>query len=337
LGFIWDFDFWILKFLFFFPRLRFLLIIPYYIFPEGLFLQAKSWKKNRYLINDISSIKASYTRSKQYQHLISNSSVGLPTDIWLPSDKYIKPQSSDQYAIGYFRNFSKNIFETSVEFYYKSMHDVIDYKDNTDLFLNSQIETQVLSGNGQSYGTEIFIKKNEGKITGWISYTLSKTTKQIYGINNNNPYPVKYDKRHNLSTVISYNFNTSWSISSTFKYSSGGYITIPEGTFNYYGASFNYYTKRNGYKLPPYHRLDISANYMNRKNDTRKWKTEWNFGIYNLYGRKNLFTLFIKQDVADLDASKAYKMYLYCKQKSNFPKFLQLGFPRFLKEQWQKI
>lgn len=265
----------------------------------------------RYLINTSNSIKISYARTKQYQHLISNSSVGLPTNVWVPADKYIAPQLSDQFTIGYYKFIMNNKYEFFTELYYKKMNKVIDYKDNADFFLNSHIESQVLIGEGISYGTEIYLKKATGKLTGWISYTLSKTTKHIDEINNGDPYPVKYDKRHNLSTVISYNINTSWSISSIFKYSSGGYITIPEGTFNYYGASFNYYTKRNGYKLPPYHRFDISVNYRNKRNDTRKWKTEWNFGIFNLYGRKNLFTLFIKQNVADLDANKAYKMYLY--------------------------
>lgn len=265
----------------------------------------------RYLLNERNSLKFSYTNSVQYQHLISNSSVGFPSDVWLPSNKYIKPQNAHQYVIGYYKSVNKNRYEFNTEIYYRKMNDIIDYRDNADLFLNKHIETQILSGNGQSYGIEFFFEKKAGKLTGWISYTLSKTTKQIEGVNNNNPYPATYDKRHNLSTVVNYNLSKLWSISSIFKFTSGGYITVPEGTFNYYGASFNYYTNRNGYKLPPYHRLDISFNYKSRKNEQRKWQTEWNFGVYNVYGRKNVFALFIKQDNVDLDSSKAYKMYLY--------------------------
>ncbi len=265
----------------------------------------------RLLLNEKNSIKLSYTNAVQYQHLISNSSVGYPSDVWLPSNKYIKPQNAHQFVIGYYKSINENSYEFNTEIYYRKMNDIIDYRDNADLFLNKHLETQILSGKGQSYGIEFFLKKKTGKLKGWISYTLSKTTKQIEGVNNNNPYPAMYDKRHNLSTVINYNLSGTWSISSVFKFTSGGYITAPEGTFNFHGASFNYYTSRNGYKLPPYHRLDISFSYKSRKNKRRKWKTEWNFGVYNVYGRKNIFALFVKQDNLNLGESKAYKMYLY--------------------------
>ena len=265
----------------------------------------------RYLIDNNSSVKISYTYVKQYQHLLSNSSVGLPTDVWLPVNKYIKPQYSNQYSVGYYKSFSENKYEISTELYFRSIGNIIDYKDNADLFLNPHVETQVFKGKGQSYGAEFFIEKKYGKITGWISYTLSKTTKQINGINNNNPYPATYDKRHNLSVVLIYKLSNAWDLGSTFKFTSGGYITIPEGSFQYYGASFNYYTSRNGYKLPPYHRLDVSFTYRNPKKQLRNRKPEWNFGIYNLYGRKNIFSLFIRQDDYALDISRAYKMYLY--------------------------
>jgi len=265
----------------------------------------------RYLIDNNNSIKISYTYVKQYQHLLSNSSAGLPTDIWLPVNKYIKPQYSNQYSVGYYKSFSENKYEFSTELYFRRIENLIDYKDNADLFLNPHVETQVLNGNGQSYGAEFYIEKKYGKITGWVSYTLSKTTKQIIGINNNTSYPATYDKRHNLSVVLIYKLSKAWDIGSTFKFTSGGFITVPEGSFLYYGASFNYYTTRNGYKLPPYHRMDISFTYKNPKKQLRSWKPEWNFGIYNLYGRKNIFSLFIRQDDYALATSRAYKMYLY--------------------------
>ncbi|MDP3912447.1 MAG: TonB-dependent receptor [Bacteroidota bacterium] len=265
----------------------------------------------RYQLNGNSSVKISYSKTVQFQHLIGNSSVGLPSDVWVPASTHIKPQSANQIAIGYYRLFAQNQFEFTTEAYYRKMYHVIDYRDNADLFLNPHVETQVLSGDGQSYGLEFYLEKKVGRTTGWLSYTLSKTTRQIDGINNDQSYPATYDKRHYLSLLLNYKLSTTWSASSIFKFSSGGFATIPEGTFNYYGAAFNYYSSRNGYKLPSYHRLDLSFNYQSRKNEHRKWKTEWNFGIYNVYDKKNIFALFIKQDDRKIYSSRAYKMYLY--------------------------
>jgi len=265
----------------------------------------------RYLIDNNNSIKISYTYVKQYQHLLSNSSVGLPTDVWLPVNSYIKPQSSKQYSAGYYKSFPDRKYEFSAEFYFRKMSNIIDYRDNADLFLNPHLEIQVLSGTGQSYGAEFFVAKKSGRMTGWISYTLSKTTREIDGINSNHSYPAAFDKRHNLAVVMVYKLSRAWDFGSTFKFSSGGYITIPEGSFIYYGAAFNYYTSRYGYKLPPYHRLDISFTYKNPKKQFRSSKPEWSFGIYNLYNRKNIFSLFVRQDDYDFDTTRAYKMYLY--------------------------
>jgi hypothetical protein len=265
----------------------------------------------RYQLSANSSLKLSWSKTVQFQHLIGNSTVGLPSDVWIPSGTYIKPQTANQIATGFYKSFIENMYEFSVETYYRKMHNLIDYRDNADLFLNPHVETQVLSGDGQSYGIELYLEKKVGKFKGWMSYTLSKTTRQIDGINNDKPYPVTYDKRHNLSLLMSYYLSSEWSVSSIFKFTSGGFATIPEGSFNYYGAAFNYYTDRNGYKLPPYHRLDFSFNYQNKKNEHRKWQTEWNFGFYNIYNHKNIFSLFIRQENHNLYSSRAYKMYLY--------------------------
>ena len=265
----------------------------------------------KYQLNANSSVKLSWSKTVQFQHLIGNSTVGLPSDVWIPASTSIKPQSANQIAIGYYRSFAENRYEFSSEAYYRKMYNVIDYRDNADLFLNPYVETQVLAGKGQSYGQEFYLEKKNSALTGWLSYTLSKTSKQIEGINSNNSYPANYDKRHNLSLLVNYRLSKTWSVSSIFKLTSGGFATIPEGTFNYYGAAFNYYTIRNGYKLPPYHRLDLSFNYQSRKNEHRKWKTEWNFGIYNVYDRKNIFALFMKLDDYDFRLSKGSKMYLY--------------------------
>lgn len=272
----------------------------------------------RYLVGNRSSLKASYSVTKQYQHLISNSTVGLPTDVWLPSDAYIKPQTAEQYSLGYYVQSKNKMFDFTTEVYHKNMYHLIDYKDNADLFLNPNIETQVLSGNGTSYGAEFLLEKTQGKLRGWLSYTYSNTEKTIEGINNNKSYPVPYNKNHNFSTTLSYQLSKRTNFSSVFKYTSGGFITIPEGTFNYYGTAFNYYSSRNGYQLPDYHRLDIAINVQSRKNKNRNWQGEWSYGIYNIYDRKNVFSLFLSKggQVSDwydynLNRTEASKMYLY--------------------------
>lgn len=264
-----------------------------------------------YLLNNRQSIKTSYTRTTQYQHLISNSTVGLPTDVWIPSDSYIKPQTANQYSLGYYMNTKDNKYNFFTEIYCKKMYNIIDYKDNADLFLNPNIETQVLSGEGESYGIEFLLEKKKGQFKGWLSYALSNTEKTIEGINNNNSYSVTYNKKHNFSATLFYNLTKRFSISSIFKFTSGGFITVPEGVFNHYGASFSYYSDRNGYQLPAYHRLDVSATLKSKRKEYRKREGEWSFGIYNLYNRKNIFSLFIKQNPQDLGESKAYKMFLY--------------------------
>jgi hypothetical protein len=264
-----------------------------------------------YTLDNGHAIKAAYTRTQQYQHLISNSTVGLPTDVWLPSDTYIKPQTANQYSLGYYGSTKDSTFDFFTEVYYKSMNNVIDYIDNADLFLNPNIETQVLSGTGEAYGIEFLLEKKTGKFNGFLSYTWSNTERTIEGINNSRSYPTTFNKQHNISTTFSYEFSERFTISSIFKFTSGGYITLPEGTFNFYGAAFNYYSERNGYRLPAYHRMDISANLKSKNNINRKWQGEWSFGVYNLYHRKNIFSLFVKQSIDDLSYNRAYKMYLY--------------------------
>ena len=263
----------------------------------------------RFIINNNSSVKASYTNVTQYQHLLSNSSLGLPTDVWIPANKHVKPQRANHYSIGYYNQFIDNMFEFSTELYYKRLNNIIDYIDNADLFLNPHVETNILAGKGDVYGTEFYIEKKRGKLTGWTSYTLSKVTHTIEGINNGKPYPATYDKRHNLSVALIYKLLTGLDIGAIFKLTSGGYVTMPEGAFSYYGSSFNYYSERNGYKLPPYHRLDISLTYKNPKKQDNWWKPEWNVGIYNVYDHKNIFSLFYK--TKSLYEMQGYKLYLY--------------------------
>ncbi|MDR2886887.1 MAG: TonB-dependent receptor [Bacteroidales bacterium] len=276
-------------------------LIQYYGSPEPRF-------DLRYMINSGNSVKVSYTHVSQYRHLLSNSSLGLPTDIWVPAGRNIKPQRTSQYSAGYYSLFYNSMFELSVELYYKQLFNIIDYRDNADLFLNPQVEASILSGRGEAYGVEFYVEKKKGNLTGWFSYSLSKVTRQIEGINAGRPYPASYDKRHNLSAALMYRLSLGLSAGAVFKYTSGGYITMPEGAFSYYGAIFNYYSERNGYELPPYHRLDISFTYKNPRKQNSRWKPELSFGIYNVYDHKNIFSLFVKMKESNM---QAYKLYLY--------------------------
>lgn len=265
----------------------------------------------RYLINGDHSIKVSYSINKQYQQLISNSSLGLPTDIWLPCDKHIKPITSQQFVTGFYRNNLWLLNTFSVEAYYKHNNNIVDYKDNADLMLNPNVETEILKGESMAYGIELMLKKDVGNFTGWLSYTLSKVNYKVNGVNNGNVYPARFDKPHNLSLVLMYALNRQWNISSTFKFTSGGTTTVPAGTFYYYGSTFNYYTERNGYRLPNYHRLDLAVKYKSKKNENRKFKTEWSFGIYNVYNRHNVFSIYVTQTNGNFVENQANKMYLY--------------------------
>jgi hypothetical protein len=265
----------------------------------------------RYLLGTRNSIKLAYGRTTQFLHLLSNSSLGLPTDVWMPPDKDVRPQSSEQFVLGYYQSFNDNQYEFTSEVYYKTLRNIIDFKDNANLFLNKHIDTQVLSGDGYSYGNEFMLEKKTGDLTGWIAYTFSQTQYQIDGVNENRYFSPRWDIRHNLSITGSYQINKRWSVSSTFKFTSGGFVTIPEGSFMYNGSAFNYYSERNGYQIEPYHRLDVSFTYKSRKNDKRKWKSEWVYGIYNIYDRKNIYTLFARQEGYYLGSSIFNKMYLF--------------------------
>lgn len=264
----------------------------------------------RYLLGKRNSLKLAYRRTTQFLHLLSNSSLGLPTDVWMPPDKDIRPQSSNQFVLGYYQTFSDNKYEFTSEIYYKTLRNIIDFKDNANLFVNKHIDTQILRGDGYAYGNEYMLEKKTGDLTGWIAYTFSQTQYQIDGVNNNNYFSPRWDIRHNLSITGNYQLNKRWSVSGTFKFTSGGFVTVPEGIFIYNGSAFNYYSERNGYQIEPYHRLDVSATYKSRKNDKRKRQSEWVFGIYNIYDRKNIYTLFARQE-SNLISTQFSKMYLF--------------------------
>jgi outer membrane cobalamin receptor len=264
----------------------------------------------RYKLGEQTAVKLAYAYTKQYLHLLSNSTVGLPTDTWLPPDSYIKPQSSQQLVLGFYQTLYQNNLELSIETYYKTLQNIVDYKDNADLFLNKHIETQLLHGKGYSYGLETMLEKKKGKLSGWIAYTLAKTQYQIDGVNNNSYYSPRYDIRNNITVTGNYRLNKAWMFSTTFKYASGGFVTVPDQMFIIDGASFYTYSSRNNYKLPAYHRLDFSVYFNPRKNEHRHMKSEWVLSVVNVYSRRNIYSLTI-QTSQTYELSGAYKMYLY--------------------------
>jgi len=246
----------------------------------------------RYKLSTSSSIKGAYTQNYQYIHLASTSSVSLPTDLWVPSSKAIEPKFADQFALGYFKNLNDNMYETSIEAYYKEMTNLIEYKegvlpeDNT----NSNSDDAFTFGDGDSYGLEFLVKKNKGKTTGWIGYTWSKTTRFFDEVNNGNAFPAKYDRRHDLSITATHKYSNKWTFSGVFVYATGNSITLPTERYVIGENIYTEFTSRNGFRIDPYHRLDIGATYTPKKK--RKYQSSWNFSIYNLYSRKNPYFIY---------------------------------------------
>jgi len=246
----------------------------------------------RYRLSTSSSIKGAYTQNYQYVHLASTSSVSLPTDLWVPSSSEIKPKFADQYAIGYFKNLKDNMYETSIEAYYKEMTNLLEYKegvlpeDNT----NSSSDGSFAFGNGDSYGIEVLLKKNKGKTTGWIGYTLSKTTRHFDEVNSGISFPAKYDRRHDLSVTATHKLSKKWTFSGVFVYSTGNSITLPNERYLIGEDIYTEYSSRNGFRMDPYHRLDLGATYTPKKK--KKFQSSWNFSIYNVYSRKNPYFIY---------------------------------------------
>jgi hypothetical protein len=250
----------------------------------------------KYMLTPESSVKASYNRMTQNLHLISNTTSPTPLDIWLPSNKYIKPLIVDQVGLGYFKNFKNNMFETSAEIYYKKMKNVIDYIDGAQLFLKQDIETELLRGNGYAYGLELLAKKQEGRLTGWVSYTWSRSMRKIPGVNSGQEYPSNYNHTHDLSFVGNYNLNKYWTFSANWVFITGSPISYPAAKYTVQGNTEYYYSSRNSDHIPDYHRLDISFIYDFKKNSRHKVKQSLSFSIYNLYGRRNAYSIYFKQN-----------------------------------------
>ena len=268
----------------------------------------------RFQLNDNSSLKASYNRMVQYVHLISNTTAASPLDFWWPSTNNTKPETADQEALGYFRNFKDNAYEASAEVFYKTMTNQIDYINGAQTKLNKNLEGELLYGQGRAYGLELYVKKNTGRINGWVSYTLSKSERQINGLNNDDWYRAKYDRTHNLSVVGIWEHSKKWQFSAQFAYATGVATTFPSSKYTWDGFQVpnREDNARNNYRVPAYHRLDIAATlHPNpRRNGKERWGY-WTFSIYNLYSRQNAFSVYFRQNSDDPSKTEAVRLSIF--------------------------
>ncbi len=268
----------------------------------------------RYQVNGLSSIKASYTLNKQYIHMVSSSAVTLPTDVWLPSTSLIKPQWGQQYTVGYYRNFMDNSYETSISLYYKDYYNQIELlKGIISNFQDNIFEESATFGRGYSFGAELFVQKSVGNFTGWVGYTLSATYRKFKEINQGKIYPAKYDRRNDLNVVVSYDLNKKWNASATFILASGNALSLPSYLYILEGNVISGYSERNSFRMPLYHRMDLSLTYLARK--TEKFESSFNLSVYNVYNRANPFYIYfeITGNVYD------YNLKITPKQVSIFP------------------
>lgn len=264
-----------------------------------------------YRINEVSSVKGGYSRNTQNLHLLSNSSSGNPTDQWIGSSYSVKPEIADQISVGYSRNFNNNNYEVNAEIYYKSMQNQIDFKNGAQIGFSTaaDVESELLFGKGRAYGLELIAKKKSGKLTGWISYTLSKTERKIDGINDNQWYNARMDKTHDLSIVATYQLNPKWTLSGLFLYSTGNAVTFPVGKYELNGQTIFQYNSRNADRMPAYHRMDLSATYEPESN--KRFRGSWTFGIYNLYGRENAYTITFEDNPNNPGTTRAMQTSLF--------------------------
>jgi hypothetical protein len=264
-----------------------------------------------YQLDEASSIKASYSRTAQYIQLAQNSTAGTPLDIWFASSPNVKPQIADQFAVGYARNFQQNTYEASVEAYYKNMQNAIDFKDQADLLFNEFLEGEIRRGKAWAYGIEFLVRKTEGKLTGWIGYTYSVARRKVDAINNGNAYRAPYDKPNDISIVLNYELSKRHMISANWVYSTGNPVTFPTGRAQIGNNIIPIYSDRNAYRMPDYHRLDVSYVLKPKERPNRKFNWELNFSLYNAYGRKNAWTINFVQDEQNPQLTYAEKTYLF--------------------------
>ncbi len=262
-----------------------------------------------FMLNEMSSIKAGYTRNAQYMHLISNSNATNPTDKWVATNNIIQPEIADQITIGYFRSLKNEHYEFSVESYYKNMQNQVDYRDNANILNNSAIEPELLFGQGRAYGLEFLFRKKVGKFSGWLSYTLSRSEIQINGINNSKWYPSKQDRTHDISLVGIYKLSDKWTLSADFVYYTGNAVTFPSGKYQVGNQVYFYYTDRNAYRMPSYNRLDFGATKQLKKH--KHYTSELTYSLYNVYGRENPYFIRFETDPNNVNKTQAVQTSLF--------------------------
>ncbi|MFA4871220.1 MAG: TonB-dependent receptor [Pedobacter sp.] len=260
-------------------------------------------------LNESTAIKASYVRNAQNLHLISNSNASSPTDRWVASTNIIKPELSDQVSLGYYKNLGNDNYELTVETYYKTLQNQIDYRNGADIYTNKPIETQLLYGKGRAYGAEFLLKKKNGKLTGWIAYTISKSERQIDGINDNNWYNARQDRTHDVSVVSMYQLNKKWSLSANWVFATGNAVTFPIGKYKLLGHSYFNFSDRNADRMPSYHRLDLGATKLLKQ--TKKFSSELNFSLYNAYGRENAYRITFRDKETDPNRTETIRTTLF--------------------------
>ncbi len=261
-------------------------------------------------LNENSSLKASFARNVQNLHLLSNSSASSPTDKWVASTNLIKPEIADQVSIGYYRNLFRNRYELTVEAYYKDLQNQIDYRDGADIHWNGNaIETELLFGIGRAYGLEWHLKKQAGRFSGWLSYTLSKTERRINGINSDRWYNARQDRTHDIAIVATYQLNPRWTLSANWVYYTGDAVTLPAGKYRIDDEIIYYYTDRNAYRMPDYHRLDLGATWLLKQR--KKFSSELTFSLYNAYGRENAYTISFREAESDPNTTEAVQTAIF--------------------------
>lgn len=264
-----------------------------------------------WILDSRQSIKASFNRMTQHLHQLTNTTASLPTDQYVLSSLNIRPQIADQVALGYFRNFQQNQYEFSVETYYKNMHHQIDFRNGADLQANKYMEGDLLYGKGRAYGVEFLLRRNKGRLTGWLGYTLARSERQFDDINQGNWFAARQDRTHDVSAVGMYQLNRSWTLGATFVFNTGHAITFPSGKYEVDGSTMFYYTERNGYRMPNYHRLDLSATYEPKKEQEKRFYSSWSFGLYNVYNRKNAYIIDFRENQHNSNITEAYKIALF--------------------------
>ncbi|MGB0934045.1 MAG: TonB-dependent receptor [Lishizhenia sp.] len=262
-----------------------------------------------YSLSESSALKFGYNRNLQYLHLLTSSTTSTPNDVWIMSSNNVKPQIADQVAVGYFKNFNKNMYEFSSEVYFKDMQNTIDYRTGANTFQNEFLEGDLVYGTGESYGLEISLKKTKGKFTGWLNYSLSKTTRQFDEINNGEKFSARQDRTHDISFTGAYHINKKLALTGNFVFYTGDAVTFPTGQYNIGGTIVPLYTERNGYRMPDYHRFDLGLTWLRKDNE--KFESSWNFSLYNVYGRENAYSITFQPNEEDSTVNEAVQLSLF--------------------------